>query len=168
MSYVLIYDAATEPYDFSFVLVFLMFCLLSGAMAFFKPIQKALWGEEKAWRARRIGKLAFGFNLFLLIVGLVSTFVFDGELRKASKQNACTSIVGVVTEFEAQTPGEPERFTVNGEAFSYSHGLHTGAYNRTVAEGSPIREGVTVRLCYVASDRLRENLIVRVEVGSGV
>lgn len=166
MNFLLVYDAANEPSDLTFVVFALVACMVSGALAFYRPVQNRLWGEEKAWRGRRIGKLAFGFGLMLLAIGLFTIFVSDENLRKASKQNACTSIVGVVTDFEPQTPGEHERFTINGEPFSYSQYQITGAFNQTIAEGGPIHEGVTVRLCYVAPENVRSNLILRVEIAS--
>jgi hypothetical protein len=86
------------------------------------------------------------------------------SVKRAYAEGRVHSIEGVVERF---TPAPPEghrdeAFAVGGVVFSYSGYENRGGYNRTAARGGLIRNGLRVRIGYVATEG--ENRIVSLEI----
>lgn len=67
------------------------------------------------------------------------------------------SVQGVVERFTPMPAGghAPERFSVRGEEFSYTSYSATPFFQRTQTDGSPIRDGLYVRIAHVDGNILR-------------
>jgi hypothetical protein len=94
--------------------------------------------------------IAFG----LLWVVFAGTGIVGGWLsyRQALASGAHEVVEGIVENFDPMPHGghKPETFTVNGVWFSYSDYNVTPAFNRSRSHGGPIRNGLPVRISYVA------------------
>lgn len=109
---------------------------------------------------------------YFLALALVFTFfalgMADGgqsELQTAALRGDCKPIEGLVSDYTL-TRGRKtnESFRVQGVYFEYGDFRGTGAFNQTARYGGPIKPGLPVRICYHQSERLDENLILRLEI----
>ena len=73
-------------------------------------------------------------------------------------------VEGVVTDFDptAYFGKKEESFVVDGVRFAYSDNRVTPAFNHTSSHGGPIREGLRVRIAYLA--RRSDNAILKLEI----
>ncbi|MFZ6776477.1 hypothetical protein ACO0LD_06545 [Undibacterium sp. Ji83W] len=94
--------------------------------------------------------------LFILGLGLVTTvYIFRAsyfdytELRSAYEQGNCEVIEGKVENFHAGTRkknASKEYFDIRHKHFVYPNPGNLAAFNKTVADGGPIKEGLQVRI----------------------
>ena len=108
--------------------------------------------------------LCIGFSF--LWIATSGTGIVGGWLsyRSALESGEHEVVEGVVEDF-APMPyrgGKHESFTVGGVRFSYSDYNVSPAFNRSRSHGGPIREGLPVRIAYVA--RESQNPILKLEI----
>jgi hypothetical protein len=99
--------------------------------------------------------VAFGISVYLAL----NAYLHYRILVDAIEHGAAQRIEGAVTSVIPAPPQGPqvERFTIDGKRFSYSGDELEPGFRQTRAHGSPIREGLKVRIEYVG------NTIVRLE-----
>jgi len=113
--------------------------------------------RRKPMSKRSLGRFAVLFIAFSLVwVVLAATGIVGSWLsyRRALASGAHEVVEGVVENFDPM-PHEGhkhESFTVNGVRFSYSDYNVTPAFNRSRSHGGPIREGLLVRISYLAEE----------------
>ena len=79
----------------------------------------------------------------------------------ASRDGTCTSVEGVVTGFRMP---KDTHFSVSGVAFEYSSSEITAGFNDEGWFSSPVKDGMHVRICYVAPGGILGKVIVRLEI----
>ncbi len=164
MTYQLVFDSATANYEgwvfLPFGLLFVVIgCVLVFDRDFLADITPIWWRAVISW--------------FFLLVSVVCTVLVTWgtvsdyfELRIASRNNTCTLVSGVVSEFSRRPSGRgatTESFSVDGVPFSFSDRQVSGGFHQTTAQGGPLREGVPVRICYVPGE-WDDHDIVRLEI----
>jgi hypothetical protein len=113
--------------------------------------------RRKPMSKRSLQRFAIGFmGMSLLWVLLAGTGIVGSWLsyRRALASGAHEVVEGIVENFAPMPHGghKRESFTVNGVRFSYSDYNVTPAFNRSRSHGGPIREGLAVRVSYVAEE----------------
>lgn len=86
------------------------------------------------------------------------------KLRQALTTGATQSVDGIVEDFvpaAERGKGSTESFTVNGVAFSYDRRT-SNAFHHVRVRGGPVREGLAVRVTYLADGG--RNAILRLEI----
>lgn len=118
--------------------------------------------------ARSSDSLSLLTLIALLMAVLVFSFLYvtsnqQRTLVAAERSGAATLVEGVVSHFVPwpHGPHKMERFCVASTCFEYSDHVINGGFNRTSAEGGPIREGLRVRVMHVGG------VIVRLEIAAG-
>lgn len=156
MHYVIIFDAAAHPYrNLGFLLPGVAFMMV-GALLVFRPEALGAFG---------IRAVPF-FRWFFLLFAVLWTAAVGGTVlndnmkaQRSLKSGDCKIVEGRVEHFHPMpwTGHDMESIDVNGVQFSYSDYVGTAGFNNTESHGGPIREGMTVRICY------REGEILRLE-----
>lgn len=159
--YVLVFDAAAEPYrNLWFVAPGLVLSTVGACLVF--PPQ---WLERVFRRPlkRRLFLRCSYFLFALCWTAIAATSVIEDvyNAQKVLQDNDCTIIAGQVAHFHPMPSSghDTERFDVNGVEFSYSDYIVTAGFNNTASHGGPIREGLPVRICQ------KDGEILRLEVG---
>ena|SRR5437867_3225624 len=102
--------------------------------------------------------------LVVMIIGILWTLVATAitvipylELSAALRNGRCTLTEGVVTQFEPEPASGHgfESFVVDGKYFRYSVYEWSPGFHRTHLNGSPLREGVHVKIYHVGNDIAR-------------
>lgn len=110
-----------------------------------------------AFRMRKVVKPIFaiiagtGAVAFCLLWLAFSSFIGDpgnGPLKEALRTGRCTMVEGRVTDYHpfSRSPTGKESYVVSGTRFEYSGPLATPGFHETDDSGSPIREGLQVRI----------------------
>jgi len=131
-------------------------------------------GPRPPQKARRVFLTLW--TLVMNVVAVVNAFfAYQAYVYKRNlAQSPSTPMVeGVVEHFKPKPSlwrgSPPESFTVQGVPFVYSPGEISGGFQKTVANGGPIHEGLLVRIRYVPIrvSRLNSNIIVKLEIADG-
>ena len=175
MEYEIIYDAARDIFGWQFIVgwmalvgFFLTMIYNTGRISRFVFWLLRINENDTGWGRTII-------FLGALILGAVSVAIIreNLELRSISKNNDCTEIAGVVMDFKGgaivdknpQIRLRKESFTLDDLGFEYDTHFMVSGFNKIAADGGPIYEGASVRLCYIEQieNRKKERKIIRVE-----
>lgn len=92
---------------------------------------------------------------FIIIISIIASIYSNSVTNKEYKIlknvliNKEHSVVeGVVKDFIPMDEFNPESFSVNGIVFSYRNDEKSGSFNTLASNGSPIKNGLDVRLFY--------------------
>ena len=166
MEYQIIFDAVVSGYRTWTSILPGVIILLGGIYVFYK--------NSKDSRYQGPPLLIKGFKYFFFtgaILGVLLPFYGTYSeyllIQQAIKNNDVLIVEGVVTDFHPQARPEPEGFCIKETCFEYSDGVVTNGFNNTVATGSPIREGLPVRITYIndPDSNAEKNIIVKLEIG---
>jgi len=113
---------------------------------------------------RRIGKALLVAVTALFLITWLLAFLDDAAARRAVRSGAAFTVEGPVRDLRPRGSRGPDRFTVAGIEFAVPNGA---GYDRTSREGSPLRDGLEVRIHAMRAPRCEERcppVIVRLEV----
>lgn len=113
---------------------------------------------------RRLGKALLFAATALYLITLLLAILDDAAARRAVQSAAAFTVEGPVRDFRPRGARGPDRFTVAGIEFAVPNGA---GYDRTFQEGSPLRDGLEVRIHAMRAPRCEETcppVIVRLEV----
>jgi hypothetical protein len=101
-----------------------------------------------------------GFAIFWTIFAFATTYADYRSSLNARLNGTATVTEGIVSDFipMPESGHADEKFTVNGETFSYSDYVVTAGFNKTKSHGGPIDVGKQVRVTHVG------NVIVKLEM----
>lgn len=167
MIYETVFDTATAGFRSWPFVVGAIVLTLAGAKLVADDVERGpLLGDDP----RRTAAGCFAWAWFLgVLTWSVATLSFSipqyFDLRNASLQNECTSVAGQVADFRPAHifKRARESFSVSSVRFEYSDHTITGGFNHTRAHRGPIRENMSVRLCYVQGVA-GDNVIIGLEV----
>ena len=110
---------------------------------------------------------AFGFGTLWTALTFNVTYSEYLLIKRAIDHNNVKMVEGVVTDFHPYTRLEQEGFCVQDTCFKYSDYDVTNGFNLSVAKGSPIRDGLPVRVAYIEAPYVEstKNIIIKLEVG---
>jgi hypothetical protein len=157
-----IFDAGQQGYTTIWFPTFGLIFVVIGALLVFRPaLMLTLLPNGLQGRARKI--FSWFFFIFALLWTAISFIVTFLEYLKVTSDLSAgrySVVEGTVTDFVPMPYGghSLERFTVNGNSFSYSDYVVTSGFHNTASHGGPIREGLRVRITYSG------NLILRLDV----
>ena len=107
--------------------------------------------------------LGIGFATFWTLSVFVGTYSDYSYAKNDYLQGTAEIVEGAVSNYKPGTNerGSPyESFCVKGACFTYSDYEESAGFNTMTVNGGPIREGLPVRVTFVA------NTIVKLEVAS--
>jgi hypothetical protein len=175
VAYHLVYDVAQAGYSTSMLVVLSFSSLLTalGAGLIHWPALTATLFEGKLGldpgEGPRAGRIfAWFFFLFALCITLLVgglQVLRHAAFADASIRNTCSTVEGTVANY-ARRPDmhDAEQFTVSGVPFIYTDQDPVGGgYSTTASRGGPMREGLRVRICYLAQSGNDGNVILRLE-----
>jgi hypothetical protein len=90
-----------------------------------------------------------GFSLLWSLGTFYTTFSGYRHLRTALELGQCRVVEGRIENFHPENPsrgGSDESFDVSGVHISYSANVVSPGFHTTCAKGSPIRDGMRVRI----------------------
>lgn len=105
-------------------------------------------------------RVILGFAACWIVAAFIATLVPYRAAVAALRDGHYSVVEGPVTDFVPMpyTGHAMERFSVQGQPFSYSDFIVTPGFRNSASHGGPIREGLYVRIAYVG------NTILRLEV----
>jgi hypothetical protein len=97
------------------------------------------------------------FGILWTVAATIITVIPYLELSAALRDGRCTITEGVVTQFQPEPPSGHgyESFSVDGKYFKYSKYVLSAGFHQTHLNGSPLREGVHVKIYHVGNDIAR-------------
>ena len=99
---------------------------------------------------REIGPLIGGFAIVfascIAIVVVASKWTGYNKVQEVIKNNTAAVAEGPVRSFSVSSAGQVNSFTVDGIHFQYSQYSDSFGYHDTQAAGSPIKDGLVVRI----------------------
>lgn len=112
-----------------------------------------------------IPRLLIGFGAIWTVLALLFTLSPHLRLSAALRRGHCVVTEGVVTEYQPMPPTGHgfESFVVSGKRFDYSDYVLSAGFHKTALRGSPIREGVYVRIHHVGNEIARLEIAARRE-----
>ena len=104
------------------------------------------------------------FGAILDFSGTYSDYLF---FKQVVENNEVMVVEGVVTNFREVARPEPERFCVDTVCFEYTEYTVTWGFHLIARNGSPIRDGLPVRITYAQEPYMEttRNIIVKLEIG---
>ena len=155
MHYEVIFDFLSKgPIPWSFIVV-LAFMISAGLMK---------WSRSTNKEERRFGM--HWLSGVLLLGGSMAWAMQQASetMRNEYQAGRFSTITGTVTNLRSGF--KAECFNVEQIQFCYSDYVLTGGFNQTVNHGGPIREGLPVRISYIAiTPNGEHNVILRLEAG---
>jgi hypothetical protein len=154
--YRVVFDLSQKGFQWWFPAFGLIFAVIGGVF---------IWlGRRYQWPPRRslVGYFMVGFSCLWSGLAFVTTFPEYLNLRSAYRHGQFSVVEGTVTDFRPMPyeGHQDECFSVQSETFCYSDYVVTAGFNNSASHGGPIRDGLPVRVSFVA------NTIVRLEVRS--
>jgi hypothetical protein len=156
--YRVVFDLTQKSFEWWFPACGLVFVAIGGVFLWFR--------RTLNWPLKRSRKIALyfviGFGAFWSVVTFLSTFREYVALHSAYHHSQFSVVEGHVSNFRPM-PYEGhqlECFSVQAQTFCYSDYVVTAGFNNSASHGGPIREGISVRVSYIAKT------IVRLEVKS--
>ena len=163
--YRLVYDAATANYEAGSLFgIGIALTIITAAFLFFPKLRSLLFLGQK------FGTAYYGFMfIFAFLFTAISssaTYSTHSKISQAASTNSCKIVEGAVQDFVPMPDsGKPrESFKVQKLKFEYSDYVFNGGFNNSQSHGGPMAEGLSVRICYVASTKSRTNIIARLEI----
>lgn len=157
MSFETIYDIQQAGCRYGFISAIL------GLLVIYSAVE---WYRGKRWLVSgrtQMGYSPITFCLFfgvLTLVAFVTTWGDYFSLTNAIKNGRAMSVDGMVSNFHsAENIKSTESFVVGDRVFSYSKYAVKQGFNMLKLEGSPLANGVHVRVSYV------DDHIVRLDIG---
>ena len=167
MEYQTIFDAAVSGYK-AWTFPFMGIAIMAGGIliSYLRSMKNLEDGINPLIKGFKF--FFFGFGTLWTILIFNATYSEYLLIRRAIDNNNLKIVEGVVTEFHPYTTRlEQEGFCIKNTCFKYSEYDITNGFNLTVAKGSPLRDGLPVRVSYIEATHAGsvENLIVKLEVG---
>ena len=161
MLYHTVFDITVDGYkDWTFPAFGLIF-IAAGIFAWwFGPTRLRGWTRLSPFARGVFCSCWIGFAILWTLTSFLSTYADYRSLRREFEEGRFQVVEGVVTQFEPETSGHKrERFCVQEKCFEYSTWLVQAGFNRSNADGGPIRLGLPVRVSHV------NGRIVKLEAG---
>lgn len=158
MNSTVIYDILNE--DFIFMAIskeYIIFPLLLLIIVSYFSIRK------NEYRKVFVFSVIFSLWIVVLSVGILFRYSTYTKIKNARLNNEFEIVNGTIDKLKIETGRiNFQKFTVNGVLFEISDNVTNGGYNKTVLNGSPIREGLCVKIYYI--NKINDNIIVRLEL----
>lgn len=158
MNSTVIYDILNEDFIFwTLSKEYIIVPLLLLVIVFYFSIKKNEY--------RKIFVFSGIFLLWVVVlsVGILFRYSTYTKVKKARLNNEFEIVNGTINNLKIETGRiNFQNFTVNGVLFEISDNVTNGGYNKTVLNGSPIREGACVKIYYI--NKINDNIIVRLEL----
>ncbi|HXQ68698.1 MAG TPA: hypothetical protein VN980_19185 [Alphaproteobacteria bacterium] len=155
----IIYDLANQGYDeWWFPATGLLAAGFAGTIY---GLFRSLFKNIVPTAAKKSARRAIFFSLILALLAFIWTYSEYSNLRKAYEGGAYQQVSGEIEHFADTGPGlQPGtvRFSVGKITFSYSRYAVSPGFRKTRDLGSPLHEGLMVRIRYIGT------AIVRLEV----
>lgn len=169
MTYQVVFDVRTAgPSGVAIAFFVIGIVVLIVAITLVRRPELMAYGSTGKLATKSPPKRPWRFLAFASLFAFFTLAGLDGgraELKRIAERDGCTTIEGPVADYILQRGGKPqESFSVGGVHFEYKEFVSNGAFNDTAQWGGPIKPGLQVRVCYLASEKFRENLILKLEV----
>lgn len=133
----------------------LIFVAIGVALPTIMKVQ--IFGQQPAFKIKWFPRLFLGFAVIWTVATFSFTYFDYLRAIRAMRSNQAETVVGRVNRFKPMpfSGHAMESFAVNGVEFYYSDYAVTAGFNNTASHGGPIREGLPVKIWYLAGEILR-------------
>lgn len=159
----IVYEATNDitPFSLSFI-IFCLFFILSLIILF------KLWKNSNL--GGRIGLILIPFLMSIVLISHFAAFFEIEKLFSEFEKGNCEVVEGKIVIYEQyyeigtmSKEDYPDRFLVDGTEFIvFGYSTYGLEYYLRQADGSPLKEGQNVRICYI--NAFHENLIFKIEM----